>query len=244
MRRRVLSLLLPLLGALPAQDPGAFAAAVADYRAGRYDAAFAVFQREFAAAGEAAAAELRWNLALAALRVQRSADAEAAVAPWLAERDGRRRAEAEFVAAMAAHQRALRSAAAAELADAEPLAWAAAVLQMERAVAGFERAAGFAEGWPEAARNAGRARDALAELRRRQEAARAPEARQEPAPQPDPPPAPASPGEEEPVAVPRERLSAGELERLRQRVARREQEKHAARRAERQREVVVGGRAW
>lgn len=240
-------LLLGLLPAVlaPAQDRGAFAAAVADYRAGRHDAAFAIFRREFAAAGEAAAPELRWNLALAALRVQRSADAEAAVAPWLAERGGRRRAEAEFVVAMAAHQRALRSAAAAELADAEPLAWAAAVLQMERAVAGFERAAGFADGWPEAVRNAARAREALAELRRRQQAAQSPEARQEPAPAPEvPPPAPSASDEEVPAAAARDRLSADELERLRQRVARREQEKHGARRAERQREVVVGGRAW
>ena len=80
---RSLSLLLPLVAALPAQQASS---ALDDYRGGRHRAAFDVFQAELLAGGERAPLELRWNTALAALRLQRPADAEAAITPLLTPR--------------------------------------------------------------------------------------------------------------------------------------------------------------
>jgi hypothetical protein len=241
---RVLAVALAV--GLPAQDRAAFAAAVADYRGQRFEAAFAAFQAAAAAAGDAASDELRWNLALAALRLQRSGDAEAAVLPWLRDASGGRRADGEFVVAMAQSQRAERSAAAAALPDAEPMAWAAAILQMERAVAGFERAAAMRGDWPAAVRNAERARAAVEELRRRQAAAAPPNVQQEPAPAEPPPPSPEPEPTPEVVApeLTQDRLSTAELARLRQRVAARDEQKRASRREELRQAVVQGTRAW
>ena len=231
--------------ALPAQAAGdAFAAAVADSRAGRHAAAFASWQQQFTAAGEAAGAELRWNLALAALRVQRSGDAEAAVAGWLTGADPARRGDAEFVAALAACQRAERAAMAAALPDAEPMAWTIAVQSMERAVAGFQRAELARQGWPEAQRNAARATQRLAELRRLRDQAQTPKSKQDSAPVP-PAPQPAAPlPEEQPVVLPEERLSANELEAVRRLVATREQTKQQGRRERQARAGVVVERGW
>ncbi len=239
-------LAVALVVGLPAQVPSAFAAAVADYRAERFEAAFAGFQAAAAAAGESASDELRWNLALAALRVQRSGDAEAAVLPWLRDASGSRAADGEFLVAMAQSQRAERSAAAAALPDAEPMAWAAAISQMERAAAGFERAASLRGQWPAATRNAERARAAVEELRRRQAAAATPDAKQEPNPAGPPPPSPDTKPTPE-VAAPEltpDRLGAAELARLRQRVVTRDEQKRSSRRDELRQAVVQGARAW
>ena len=63
------SLLLFGVSAL-AQEP----AALADYRAGRHQAAYDAFARELATAGATASPELRIDVALAALRVQRAGE--------------------------------------------------------------------------------------------------------------------------------------------------------------------------
>ena len=80
--------LAALLGLAALQAPGdaapdRFAAGVAAYRAGRYEEAHAGFSAELAAHEAFAPAELRTNLAMAALRVQRTGDAEAAARPLL-----------------------------------------------------------------------------------------------------------------------------------------------------------------
>lgn len=231
-------------GALGAQEAApSFAAAVADYRAGRHERAFATFQALAAQAGEAASPELRWNLALAALRVQRSADAEAAVAPWREAADATVRAEAAFVTALAACQRAERAALAAALPDAEPTAWTAAVAAMERAVAGFAQADAARGGWPEAQRNGARAAQRLTELRQQRDAAHAQPRQQEPTP-PPPTPQPTPQPDEQPVLLPEQPLSAAELAAVRARIAARERQKQALRRDQQARGGVVPERGW
>ncbi len=243
---RALVVAIALAAPLAAQvDAAAVAAGVAAYRAGEHAAAFAAFQEQAARAGDDVPSEVRWNLALAALRVHRSLDAETAVAPWLRASDPADRSAAEFVGAMASFQRAERAAAAARLPDAEPLAWAMAMQAMERSVASFVQAAATRGGWPEAERNATRARARLAELQRERDAAAQRDPRTEQAPQPPPPPpAPAAPPEDAPVELAAAPLSAAELARLRQRVAQRDREKLAIRRESQRAAVRAGERAW
>lgn len=231
--------------ALPAQESAAFAAAVADYRAGKHESAFAAFQAQLAAAGDAASDALRWNLALAALRLQRSGDAEEAVAPWLAGADGERRADAEFVLGMAGAQRGERAAAAAQLPDAEPLAWAMAIRAMEQAGDAFVRAAGARGGWPEAERNAARTRARVEALKRLRDAAREQAAKKESAPKPLPPaPKPKPDQDDDPLGLVTEPLPASELPALARRLAQRDQKKVAVRREQQQKTLRAGERGW
>jgi hypothetical protein len=243
-RGSTVAVALALALALPAQvDAAAVAKGVAAYRAGDHATAFAAFREQAERAGGQVPPELRWNLALAALRVQRSGDAEAAVAPWLRADDAHERAGAEFVGAMAAFQRAERAAAAARLQDAEPLAWAMALQAMERSVAQFVEAATTRGGWPQAERNAQRARERLAALQRERDAAAGSKPRTE---RPDPPPPPAPAAQPEAAAVDRASvpLTAAEIARMRARVAQRERAKTALRRAQQRAAVAAGERAW
>lgn len=244
---RAICVCVAMLAPLGAQGGASFATAVADYRAGRHQAAFDTFQREFAAAGAAAGAPLRWNLALAALRVQRSSDAEAAVQPWLASDDAALRADAEFVLAMASFQRGERAAAAAQLADAEPMAWTMAVQAMERATAGFLRAANARGGWPEAERNAERARARHRELQQLRAAAQAPPAQPEPQP-PEPLPPPERPAEPQPeeaaLGLTKDPLAAAELANVWRRVDQKEREKRTQRQQQQRRAMRAGERGW
>lgn len=235
-----------LLAAVPAQQaPSAGAGdGVAAYRAGRFAEAYATFAAQLAAAGDGATNELRWNTALAALRVQRSADAEAAVQPWLAGGDATRRADAEFVGAMAAFQRGERAALAAQLPDAEPLAWTMALQAVQRAEAGFVRAASARGAWPEATRNAERARARLAELQKLRDAAQQAKAKQQPEPAPPPPSQRQPTPEEAPTALATEPLRADEVAALLQRVERKEREKRSLRRERQQQATAAGERGW
>lgn len=238
---------LCLLALVPAQDaPDRFATALRDYRAGSYTAAFAGFQAEFRAGGDMVPSALRWNLALAALRVQRSADAEAAIEPWLAEPSGERRADAEFVFAMACCQRAERAVLAAQLPDAEPTAWAMASQALERAAAAFLRASEFRGAWPEAMRNRERVQQRLQEVR--QEQRRAEQKKQTEAAPPEPPPGPvpkALPTAEEGAAeLAAEPLSREQVAALVRRLAKREQTKRTSRQALQAGVVAAGARGW
>ncbi|MBX3463779.1 MAG: hypothetical protein KF830_11455 [Planctomycetes bacterium] len=234
MRTVLIGLGLAALAArMPAQD------GEADYRAGRYEAAFAAFA---AAAAEAQApAERRANLALAALRLRRPGDAAAAARSLLDEGDAAWHAPGEFLLGLAAWQRAEQAAAAAQLADAEPMAWDLAVRSAEAAWAHWCRAAaGEREPGP-ARRNAERAWRRLQELRAARTAAAA---RVEP--EPAPPPGPTEP--EAPATarpdVARGELSAEELERLRQRLLAKEREKQRLRLLGAGAGATVGEREW
>ena len=241
---RSLSLLLPLVAALPAQQASS---ALDDYRGGRHRAAFDVFQAELLAGGERAPLELRWNTALAALRLQRPADAEAAITPLLAHAQPAVVADAEFVLAMCRHQRGERAAAAAQLPDAEPMAWTMALRALQQAIDGFLRAANRPGGWPEAVRNGERCQRRLQELERLRAQQEASKPKQEQVPQrPPEAPKPAQPPEPEATAPAPvlDRLSPAELAALLQRGLQRDRKKRQERQAAAVNQAVAGERDW
>lgn len=218
--------------------------AVADYRAGRFEAARAAFAAELATRAGDSAPELRADLALASLRVQRTGDAEAAARPLLEHPEVAWRARGEFLLALAAWQRADRAVAAARLVDAEPMAWDLAVRAGEAAFEHWRRAAELQPRDLAARRNGERALRRLVELRRaRDQQAQERAAKSEPEP---PPPTPEAPGPAE-VVPPRlavQPLSAAELERLRQRLRQREQEKQRLRQDAQRASATAGERDW
>ncbi|MBL8753660.1 MAG: hypothetical protein JNK15_10185 [Planctomycetes bacterium] len=238
------ALWLALVPLVAQADAAVIGKALADYRAGRYPDAFAALQAECSRLGDAAPAELRFDLALAALRVQRSGDAEDAVRGWLVEPSGPRRADAEFITALAAFQRAERAALAAQLPDAEPTAWTMAVQAMERAAACFQRAEAARAGWPEAQRNRARAEVRLRELQAARDRAAA-KAKQEQAPKELPAPKP-DPGKAE-EAVPElevATLPPHEVAALLQRLQQKDLKKRTLRQEAQRRAVTGGARAW
>ncbi|MBL8724742.1 MAG: hypothetical protein JNK49_11885 [Planctomycetes bacterium] len=222
------------------------ALAVAEYQAGRYAEAYAAYA-VLGAEANAPSAEVRLGLALAAVRVQRTGDAEAALRPLL---DGgvapEILAEAQFVSGLAFWQRAERAEAAAQLQDAEPFALASAQRAAAQALGAFCAADRTRGGWPAALRNAERAARLGAALE--QLAVRQPPngARQEPdaPPPPEPePPRPEAPDEAPPELV-QEPLSAAAAAELLLRVQQREREKLQVRRAGQRRAGRAGERDW
>jgi hypothetical protein len=211
-----------LLAALRAQG-----SAAADYAAGRFEAARAALAAELAARGPAAPPDLRGNLALAALRVQRTGEAEAAAQPLADADQPVWRQRGEFLLGLCAWQRADQAILAAQLPDAEPMAFEFAVRSVEAAWHHWRRAAAIAPGDPAAARNAERAWRRLAEVRAARDAATS---RPRPEPAPPPPPAiPAGPPEATRPELTTGTLSAAELARLRQRLQQKEREKQRLR---------------
>jgi hypothetical protein len=146
---------------------------------------------------------------------------------------------------MASFQRAERAALAAQLPDTEPLAWTMAIQAMQRAEAGFVRAASARGSWPEAARNAGRAHARLAALQKMRDAAQQAKAKDEPEPAPpSPSPTPQPTPEEAKAEVPSEPLGAAEVAALLQRVEKKEREKRALRRERQRQATAAGERGW
>lgn len=240
MKLRVGIALLGTVAMALGQDP----AAVADYRAGRFDAAHAAFSAEVVARGSAAPAELRADTALAALRLRRAGEAELAAQPLLAHQDPLWRGRGEFLLALAAWQRAERAIAAAGLADAEPMAWDLAVHAAEQAFQHWCRAAVLLPLDLAARRNAERVQRRLAELRRMSELAAAQRTRRsEPEPPPPPPDAP-GPAEAATPELVQQPLSAAALARLRAQLRRQELAKQQLRQTAQRRSAVAGERDW
>lgn len=219
-------------------------AAVDDYRAGRFEAARLAFAAELAALGDAAPAELRADLALAALRRQRTGDAEAACRPLLDHAEPAWRARGEFLLGLAAWQRSDRAAAAAQLPDAEPMAWELAVRATADAFHHWCRAAALQPADATARRNAERAQRRLAAQQRARDAAaqqRAPKRQPEPPPPPSDAPGPAEAATPELAPQP---LSAAELLRLRERLRDLDRTKQRLRQAAQRGAARVGERDW
>lgn len=249
---------LAVLPQSPPQEP--FAQALADYRAARYDAAWAGFRQlaePLAAATDPAQPtgaasspwvgplppELRSNLAVTALRRSRPADAEAVIRPLLAHDDLAERAEAEFVLGMAALRRGELAAAAAQLPDAEPMAWQAAVDGARRALEHFVRADERPHGWPAARRNAERSWRQLQAWQELRDQHRQ-DTKQEDAPPPPPAPTDDQSLEEQLPELTVAPLSARELAELAQKLARKEREKRAVRSLRQANETPTGVRGW
>ncbi|MBL9078731.1 MAG: hypothetical protein JNL08_14570 [Planctomycetes bacterium] len=227
---------LGLVASLAAQD-----GALADYRAGRFAAAHAALAAALAERGAAAPPELRANTALAALRLLREGDAEAAARPLLAAAEPEWRARGEQLLGFAAWLRTDRAVAAARLPDAEPMAWELAVRSAEAAWQHWRRAAAALPAEVAMVRNVERAWQRLTEVRAARDAATA-RTQQEPAP-PPPEPAAAEPPAPAPAEVATAPLSAAELQRLRERLLQKQREKQRLRLVP-PTDAVVGERTW
>jgi len=227
----------------PAPDDSSVEKALADYRAGRYQAAFDAFRHQLDARGEQAPAELRLDAALAALRLSRTRDAEQALQPLVDAPPPAFAADVRFLQGRIAWQRAERAAAAARLADAEPMAWTMATRSLQRAHEHFVAAAHARDDWPAACRNAERALRRLTEVERERDAAAAPGAKQERLPEP-PPPQPGSDPEEVAPVLQAAPLSAAELRLLQQRVLQQQRDKLRQRADEQRAATTAGERDW
>jgi hypothetical protein len=219
------------------------AAAVDDYRAGRHEAARAAFAAELSALGAAAPAELRADLALAALRVQRTGEAEAACRPLLDHPESAWRARGEFLLGLAAWQRSDRAVAAASLPDAEPMAWDLAVRATASAFAHWCRAAALQPDDLAARRNAERAQRRLVEQQQARDLA-VQQRRSKQAPEPPPPADTPGPAEQVQPALVQQPLSAAELQRLRQQLWQLEQTKQRLRQSQQRDAARAGERDW
>jgi hypothetical protein len=234
---RRLSPLLLLLTALPMQQPAPtavvdpFAAALADYRAGRFAEAFAGFQALLAAAGDQPPPELLANVALAALRLQRSGDAEAPARLLRQHARAGERALGAFLLGHAAMLRCERAEAAARLQDAEPMAFDAALSAARAAVEHWLAADAEQGGWPAALRNAERNKPPPKREPDRPEA--------KPQPQPDQPP------QEQDPELTTARLSPVEVGKLLERLEQKQREKRIARLQQQQSAAATAGeRDW
>ncbi len=224
---------------------GEFEAALASYRAADYEAAAATFGAMVALAGEDAAPQVRLNAALCALRLLRSSDAEALVAP-LTEQAGWE-AHAAFVLGMAARQHGDRAVTAARLPDAEPMAWTMATRALQRSALQLREAVRLRPEWGAAVRNLERALRRRAEVEAERDAAAPKESKKEAAPEPEPP-VPLPKSEQPPEVVVPEiaaaELSKRELERLVERVREQQRLKVQARRQRSRRAAGARGRDW
>jgi hypothetical protein len=237
------ALVAALLGLAACRHPGdaAHDEAVAAYRSGRFDAAHAAFAALLAGAVDPSP-ELLHDAALAALRVHRHADADAAAARLA----GTEPAASAFLRGHAAWLACERAAAAARLVDAEPGAFETARQKASAAAGHWQDAAAARAPWPEAIRNAERALRRDGALRREQEAA----ARRRPPPkqEPDPPAPPAAKPEQEPLPEPpgmtRTELSPEQVAKVLERLQQKENEKRRSRLAEQRAAAAVGERGW
>jgi len=213
----------------------------AAFRAGKGEEALAEFERAARELGDAAPAELHFDVALAALLCGQPAVAEAAAeraavrggAPFVARR--------AFVHGSAAFFEGELAAQEAQLPDADPTAFDRSIRSVEAARNAWIAAATSRDDWPQARRNVERA------LRKLEELARAKAARQRkktPAPGEAPgaaaipPPreperAPEASERESPVVAPEAELTPSQIERLFEILQRDEAAKVAGRRARR-----------
>lgn len=162
----------------------AVTAAVALYRRGKYEQGLATLAQDLQRQGDGAPPEIRMNAALCALRLLHSRDAEQFAASLV--EDSEWSARASFVLGLAAAQHAERAVVAANLADAEPMAWMMATRAIRTAELQFRQVVSLAPEWHEATRNLEhilRRKDTIAAA---SAAAQPPDAKKEQQPKPEP----------------------------------------------------------
>lgn len=227
------------------------AAAVADYRAGKFEVALAMLRAELVGAGDNAgpgddtAPELRLNASLCALRLLHSRDAEELIAPLVDDQVWA--PEAAFALGLASSQHAERAVIAANLADAEPMAWVMASRAMQGAELQFRRAVDLKPDWPAAVRNLERTIRRRAEIETERNAAKAPEAKKEAAPKPEPETPPKNQDQAPEVVIPEiavAELTAKELAELQKRVRDQQRKKVTGRQQRSRIGSLSGDRAW
>jgi len=255
MMRATLSLLLVVfVVVLSAQTPAPRAAlpvddvvrqAVADYRDSKYEPALATLRGLLSGAVEDEQAVIRLNAGLCALRLLRSRDAEELLAPLVEDPDWA--IEAAFLLGLASSQHAERAVVAAQLADAEPMAWTMATRAIRSAEAQFRSVVAARPDWRPAVRNLERLLRRRTEIERLQEAAQKPDAKQESAPKPEPPKPAADRDPTEEVVIPEvatAQLTAKELAELQERVRKQQSKKLRGRQQRSRQSAVAGERDW
>ena len=226
------------------------AVALTDYRAGNYELALALLEKEWRQVADSNAAEkvvpqVRLNAALCALRLLRSRDAQEFVLP-LAE-DERWAPEVVFILGLASCQHAERAVVAAKLADAEPMAWLMATRAIKEAELQFRRACRMRPQWPEAIRNLERTILRRIGIEEERSTATKPDAKKEAAPN-EKPPAPQENQDQAPEVVIPEiamgQLTGEELAKLQQRVREQQEKKVRSRTQHTRGRAVAGERDW
>ncbi len=217
---------------------------VAYYQGGQFKAAHAAFVSECEAAGEDAGAELKFNRALAAMRIEDLSDAEGS-ARQAAAADPEFRERADFLLGNVAFARCVMATRQAATVEAEPFAFEIAIRYGEKARDLWTRAAMSRSDWPGARRNVERVRLLLDSLRgRKADAERRKAPRSEPTPKPLPNPGSAGPEPEPPPDGRIDELSPGEVRALFERLAKKEREKRTVREAHRRQRMAGVERDW
>jgi hypothetical protein len=158
-----------LAAVLVIQGAGDFAAGERAYRDGRFADAAAAFAQEIGARGDAAPAELHYDLALAALAAGDLQQAQDAVAQAARSDDAELQRRCAFVQGHVAWQRGEAAAKLALQVEAEPFAFKPALEQIALAGAEWRAAATGAGDWAAARRNAERAVRRFAELQQQKQ---------------------------------------------------------------------------
>jgi hypothetical protein len=239
---------------------------LAAYREGRFEDAHRLLGAALRDAGPSAAPELAADAALAALRAGAAEDATAAAKDAIARGGPDLAGFAEFVRGNAAFAKCDLAEAQARLPESEPFAFDVAIRWANVAREAWIAAASSRGDWPEARRNVERANLRLEALTRAKADAEAqrrrpgpPKIRPKPLPspgkdgkpaEPQPPqPSPGAqagrdakePGGDEAVIT---ELSPAEVRRLRERLAEKEREKVALRRAQQEKAHAEVERDW
>ncbi|MFH1998623.1 MAG: hypothetical protein ABIK28_03030 [Planctomycetota bacterium] len=136
------------------------------YSAGRYEEAFEAFTAAQEKAGDQASAELLYNRALAALRMNKPLEAEMCVEKAAARGGPEFTALRDFIKGNTAFARGEAAARVACQPEAEPFAFDVALSYVMKAEAFWKQAAASRPDWPEARRNVERAQLKLIELRK------------------------------------------------------------------------------
>ena len=239
---------------------------VAAYRDGRHADAHRLLSGALAEAGESVSPELAADAALAALRAGALDDATKSAKDAAARGDADVAAFAEFVRGNAAYAKCDLAEGQARLPESEPFAYDIAIRWAMAARDAWIAAAASRDDWPEARRNVERANLRLAALSSAKAEAEAqrkrpgpPKIRPKPLPSngkgdkpsdPEPPtPTPSArtgkepkdPGGDEAVVT---ELTPAEVKRLLDRLAEKEREKVALRRAEQEKRRAEVERDW
>ncbi len=225
---------------------GAFDAGSRAYRDGRFDDAWRAFAAVDRERGDDAPPELLVDLALAALGAGALDAAEIAAEKAAVRGGGELYAFRDFVLGNAAFVRAERAEAQAGGPEAEPFAFDVAIAYARAAADAWAAAAARGADWPAARRNVERSLRKIDELTERRSEAekRQQERKKDPKEEPEPVP----PKDDEPEIAPptvAPELDGPELvERLLDRLAAKEREKHEVRQANRRARSADVERDW
>lgn len=253
------SVVLLLAAVLATQGGGGFAAGERAFGEGRFEDAAAAFAAEVAARGDAAPAELHFDLALAWLGAGEPGKAGDALERAAATADAALQRRCSFVRGSIAWQRGAAATRLAQQVEAEPFAVKSALQLVDLARREWQAAAVGVPDWPEARRNVERAVRQLAELQALQQRLEAARRRQQggqerPMLVPNGGDDPQGPGaggdgkaldaQDNPLAPLRTELSAQAVEQLFRVLDQKDRQKRDLRRAERASAGGAAERDW